>query len=87
MPTFVYIFPLIHLHSDKCRRDFQRAKKQLTSMLLMNLEARPVQFEDIGRQVLATGHRRQPKHYIDKISECRAPRWCDIDQNAADVRG
>ena len=47
----------------------QRAKKQLTSMLLMNLEARPVQFEDIGRQVLATGHRKQPKHYIDHISE------------------
>ena len=52
-----------------CRPVSQRAKKQLTSMLLMNLEARPVQFEDIGRQVLATGHRKQPTHYIDKISK------------------
>ena len=31
-----------------------------------------MQFEDIGRQVLATGHRKQPRHYIDKISECRS---------------
>ncbi|XP_043238615.1 mitochondrial-processing peptidase subunit alpha-like [Amphibalanus amphitrite] len=52
--------------------ELERAKKQLTSMLLMNLEARPVQFEDIGRQVLATGHRKQPKHYIDQISRVTA---------------
>ena len=33
--------------------EFERAKKQLQSMLLMNLESRPVVFEDIARQVLA----------------------------------
>jgi len=27
---------------------FQRAKRQLQSMLLMNLESRPLLFEDIG---------------------------------------
>ena len=46
---------------------FQRAKAQLKSMLLMNLESRPVIFEDIGRQVLATGERKSPEHYIDEI--------------------
>lgn len=44
-----------------------RAKKQLQSMLLMNLEQRPVLFEDIGRQVLATGKRRNARFYIDAI--------------------
>ncbi|ODM87257.1 Mitochondrial-processing peptidase subunit alpha, partial [Orchesella cincta] len=34
--------------------ELDRAKCQLQSMLLMNLESRPVLFEDIGRQVLAT---------------------------------
>lgn len=46
---------------------FQRAKTQLQSMLLMNLESRPVIFEDIGRQVLATGHRKRPQYFIDEI--------------------
>lgn len=39
-------------------------------MLLMNLESRPVVFEDIGRQVLATGERLSAKYYYDKIGEC-----------------
>lgn len=38
-------------------------------MLLMNLEARPVVFEDIGRQVLATGHRKPPEFFIDAIGK------------------
>lgn len=48
---------------------FQRAKVQLQSMLLMNLESRPVVFEDIARQVLATGKRLQPQHFMDLISK------------------
>jgi processing peptidase subunit alpha len=38
-------------------------------MLLMNLEARPVVFEDIGRQVLATGVRKRPEQFMQEISE------------------
>lgn len=38
-------------------------------MLLMNLESRPVVFEDIGRQVLATGFRRRPEYFIEQIGE------------------
>merc|ERR1712241_897315 len=39
--------------------EFRRAKKQLQSMLLMNLESRPVVFEDLARQVLSNGERKQ----------------------------
>lgn len=47
--------------------ELARAKKQLISMLWLNLEIRPIVFEDIARQVLATGFRRQPKQLIEKI--------------------
>lgn len=47
----------------------QRAKTQLQSMLLMNLESRAVVFEDVARQVLATSERKPPQHFIDAIGE------------------
>jgi len=47
--------------------EFERAKKQLTSMLLMNLEARPVILEDVARQVLSQGQRRRPEYYMRQI--------------------
>ncbi len=49
--------------------ELARAKTQLQSMLLMNLESRPVAFEDVGRQVLANGHRKPATHYFDEIGE------------------
>ncbi|XP_012288110.1 mitochondrial-processing peptidase subunit alpha [Orussus abietinus] len=49
--------------------ELARAKKQLQSMLLMNLEQRPVVFEDIGRQVLATGSRKRPEYFIQAIDK------------------
>jgi len=52
--------------------DLNRAKKQLQSMLLMNLESRPVVFEDIGRQVLSTGHRKRPEEFMEKIRAIKA---------------
>uniref|UniRef100_A0A6G1SML8 Mitochondrial-processing peptidase subunit alpha n=1 Tax=Aceria tosichella TaxID=561515 RepID=A0A6G1SML8_9ACAR len=52
--------------------ELARAKKQLISMLLLNLEIRPIVFEDIARQVLATGFRRQPKQLIEKIETVSA---------------
>ncbi len=39
-------------------------------MLLMNLESRPVVFEDVGRQVLANGNRKRPQYFYDEIGEC-----------------
>lgn len=52
--------------------ELARARKQLISMLLLNLEIRPIVFEDIARQVLATGFRRQPKQLIEKIETVSA---------------
>ncbi|KAM3825389.1 mitochondrial-processing peptidase subunit alpha isoform 1-T1 [Vipera latastei] len=51
--------------------ELERAKTQLRSMLMMNLESRPVIFEDVGRQVLATGGRKLPEELcvlIDRVS-------------------
>ncbi|ETE65413.1 Mitochondrial-processing peptidase subunit alpha, partial [Ophiophagus hannah] len=51
--------------------ELERAKTQLRSMLMMNLESRPVIFEDVGRQVLATGGRKLPQELcvlIGKVS-------------------
>lgn len=54
-------------HSPMSQEELARAKKQLISMLWLNLEIRPIVFEDIARQVLSTGFRRQPKQLIQKI--------------------
>ncbi|XP_038046621.1 mitochondrial-processing peptidase subunit alpha-like [Patiria miniata] len=52
--------------------ELSRAKKQLQSLMMMNLEARPVVFEDIGRQVLAIGERKQPQEYCHMIESITA---------------
>jgi mitochondrial-processing peptidase subunit alpha len=49
--------------------ELERAKTQLQSMLFMNLEQRPVVFEDVGRQVLAVGKRQQADYYFNRISK------------------
>lgn len=58
---------LVTMASKPAQTELKRAKTQLQSMLLMNLEARPVVFEDIGRQVLSTGARKRPDHFIKEI--------------------
>ncbi|XP_040180051.1 mitochondrial-processing peptidase subunit alpha [Rana temporaria] len=52
--------------------ELERAKTQLKSMLMMNLESRPVIFEDVGRQVLATGTRKLPHELCSLISNIKA---------------
>ncbi|XP_043575652.1 mitochondrial-processing peptidase subunit alpha [Chiloscyllium plagiosum] len=52
--------------------ELERAKTQLKSMLMMNLESRPVIFEDVGRQVLATGSRKLPQELCTLIGEVSA---------------
>lgn len=47
--------------------ELSRAKTQLQSMLFMNLEQRPVLFEDVARQVLSRGKREQAQYYFDRI--------------------
>eukprot|EP00088_Acartia_fossae_P048792 TRINITY_DN5332_c0_g1_i2.p1 TRINITY_DN5332_c0_g1~~TRINITY_DN5332_c0_g1_i2.p1 ORF type:complete len:536 (+),score=138.62 TRINITY_DN5332_c0_g1_i2:41-1648(+) len=67
----VLVRELVALTGQISDSELQRAKTQLKSMLLMNLESRPVIFEDVARQVLAQGHRKQPQyfiHLIDKVT-------------------
>uniref|UniRef100_A0A183T471 Alpha-MPP n=1 Tax=Schistocephalus solidus TaxID=70667 RepID=A0A183T471_SCHSO len=49
--------------------ELQRAKNQLESMLLMNLEMRPVAFEDLARQVLASGEWKPPEYWVSEINK------------------
>ncbi|XP_047350936.1 mitochondrial-processing peptidase subunit alpha [Vespa velutina] len=63
----VIVHELVSMSSNISNSELERAKKQLQSMLLMNLEQRPVVFEDIGRQVLATGSRKRPEFFIQAI--------------------
>ncbi|CDI96860.1 mitochondrial processing peptidase [Echinococcus multilocularis] len=52
--------------------ELQRAKNQLESMLLMNLEMNPVAFEDIARQVLASDEWKPPDFWVEKINAVSA---------------
>ena len=47
--------------------ELARAKNQLKASLLMNLESRPILFEDIGRQVLTYGARTEPQTLVAQI--------------------
>jgi len=62
--------------------ELNRAKNQLTSSLLMNLESRPVLFEDIGRQVLSYGDRTSADTLVARISAVTAE---DITSVASDL--
>lgn len=63
----VIVHEMVTMTNGVTDPELARAKKQLQSMLLMNLEQRPVAFEDIGRQVLATGSRKRPEYFIQAI--------------------
>jgi len=60
---------------DECKKmrvaisddELSRAKNQLKASLCMNLESRPVLFEDIGRQVLTYGARTEPGELVKQI--------------------
>lgn len=65
----VIVREMVAMGGSVSEQELRRAKTQLQSMLLMNLESRPVVFEDIGRQVLATGHRKRPNFFIDEIEK------------------
>ena len=65
----IIIHEMAILTGDIGYEELERAKTQLKSMLLMNLESRPVIFEDLARQVLAQGIRQKPEHYIEKINQ------------------
>ncbi|XP_065225475.1 mitochondrial-processing peptidase subunit alpha [Planococcus citri] len=66
--TEVIVKEMVNMAGSVHPEELWRAKKQLQSLLLMNLEAKPVVFEDIARQVLAHGFRKKPEAFINLIS-------------------
>lgn len=56
-------------HSALKEGEVRRAKNQLRSSLLMNLESRMVELEDLGRQVQAHGRKVGAKEMCRKIDE------------------
>jgi len=67
--TQVLLREFVAITGDITAEELNRAKTQLKSMLLMNLESRPVIFEDCARQVLSMGYRRQPEYFINLIDK------------------
>ena len=55
MQVILREFAKLTSKDDIQSEELNRAKKQLQSMLLMNLESRPVIFEDVARQVGGQG--------------------------------
>lgn len=64
----VIIRELVNTAGAVYEDELNRAKTQLQSMLMMNLEARPVVFEDVARQVLANHHRKPAQFFYDQIA-------------------
>ncbi|XP_061758692.1 mitochondrial-processing peptidase subunit alpha [Nerophis ophidion] len=62
----------IQMEGKPGEMELERAKTQLKSMLMMNLESRPIIFEDVGRQVLSTGKRKLPHELCALISDVKA---------------
>ena len=52
--------------------ELSRAKNQLKSSVLMNLESRMILYEDIGRQLLTYGYRESPQRVCAKIDKVTA---------------
>ncbi|CAI2321624.1 unnamed protein product [Caenorhabditis sp. 36 PRJEB53466] len=61
------VHQMLQLQYGVDKTELARAKTQLRSHLMMNLEVRPVLFEDMVRQVLGHGERKQPEEYAEKI--------------------
>lgn len=69
-----YVLPIIFnqiqdMVSQIKPEEVNRAKNQLTSQLLMNLENRSVELEDIGRQILSNGKRVSASEMYKRIQE------------------
>ena len=60
---------LIDLEKAPDQPDLTRAKNQLKTSLMMNLETRPARFEDMMEMVMGRGHRKPPADFLREIDE------------------
>jgi processing peptidase subunit alpha len=58
--------------------ELQRAKNTTISAVLMNLESRMVVTEDIGRQILTYGHRKDVNEFIRSVQSLTLQDIADI---------
>jgi processing peptidase subunit alpha len=58
--------------------EVKRAKNQLKSSLLMNLESRMVELEDLGRQVQVHGRKVGVHEMIKRIDQVNIPELRDV---------
>uniref|UniRef100_A0A8R1DSS1 Mitochondrial-processing peptidase subunit alpha n=1 Tax=Caenorhabditis japonica TaxID=281687 RepID=A0A8R1DSS1_CAEJA len=65
----VLVHQMLQLQQGVDATELARARTQLRSHLMMNLEVRPVLFEDMVRQVLGHGERKHPEEYAEKIEK------------------
>ncbi|PIC54937.1 hypothetical protein B9Z55_000042 [Caenorhabditis nigoni] len=63
------VHQILQLQQGIDPEELARARTQLRSHLMMNLEVRPVLFEDMVRQVLGHGERKQPEEYAERIEK------------------
>jgi processing peptidase subunit alpha len=75
-----------HLRKGVGKTELERAKVQLKSQLLMNLEMRPVQFEDLARQMLAHGRRKTADDYAEEIDRVQSEDIVRIAHNMLESR-
>jgi processing peptidase subunit alpha len=68
LPTLVRQLSLL-LYHPVGTKELRRAKNQLMSSLVMALESRGVEVEDLGRQVLVHGRRIPVQEMCDKIEK------------------
>lgn len=66
LPTLVHQLSLL-LYNPVGERELSRAKNQLMSSLVMALESRAVEVEDLGRQVLVHGRRVSVAEMCEQI--------------------
>jgi len=83
MPHLVHQLSLL-LYTPIPETELSRAKNQLKSSLMMALESRAVEVEDLGRQVLVHGRKVPVSEMTDKIDELNTD---DIRRVAARVFG
>merc|ERR1712226_213444 len=55
------------VQSEVTSEELKRAKNQLKAIMFANLEAKPVQMEDIARQILSQGFKREPTEVCEMI--------------------
>lgn len=68
----IIVKELCSVAEDDIRLPLKRAKAQLRSLYLMNLESRPMVFEDVARQVIALGSWKDRNYFIKEMDKVTA---------------